>query len=433
MELKTIDDEGLPRIVWDLLIVSALILAAVATPLSLIFKTDAWFRSSVLDRIISALFLADIVVCFNSAYTEKRKIVTDRKRIAQRYLKSGFAADLVAAVPPEVFDLWGIPAFRMLRLLKMATSFRVSRVFKRLSVSPAILRMATMVFWLAVAVHLIACGFLYIGGVPMESGDGIAYLRALYWTVTTVATIGYGDITPDRSNPVQLVYTIVTELIGVGMFGFIIGNIASIIANIDLAKAQHRAKMEEISAYLIERSIPRHLRKRISDYYDYVWENRRGQGENAILGELPISLKTQVSMFLNKDIIEKVPLFKGASPLLIEEIVTNLRAAVYLPGDYIIRKGELGEDMFFISQGSVSVVSEDETTVYATLGAGSFFGEMALVLSTPRTATIKAVDYCDLYTLRKAAFEQILTRYPAFRESIQRMAETRKREQETHE
>ncbi|MFA6506038.1 MAG: cyclic nucleotide-binding domain-containing protein [Treponemataceae bacterium] len=431
MKIKPIAHEGTLRVCWDLLILAAVVAAIIETPLSLVFKTTLGASFNFNDDTINLLFLLDILVNFNTTYTEKRKIVSDRAKIVRRYLTSGFTVDVLSAIPFAIIDLLGLPVLRMLRILKLVTALRVLKKIKQLSLRPSLLRMALMIFWLAVAVHLIACGFLYIGGVPKDGGNGIIYLRALYWTVTTVATIGYGDITPDRNNPVQLIYTIITELIGVGMFGFIIGNIASLIANIDLSKTQHRAKMDEISAYLQQRSIPRDLRNRISDYYDYLWENRRGQGENAILGELPLSLKTQVSMFLNKDIIEKVPLFKGAGSALIEEIVTNMRAVVYLPGDYIIKKGELGEDMFFISQGSVNVVSEDEKTVYATLGAGSFFGEMALLLSLARTATIKAVEYCDLYTLRKAAFEQILTRHPAFGESIRLMAEERRRELET--
>lgn len=430
MALKTLPHDGTARLCWDLIVLATTLVAAVHTPLSLVFGSEAGLRFWIVDGAVSALFCVDILLNFNTTYSQRRKTVTDRARIAGRYLRSSFAVDLLAALPSGLFAAAGFPLLGLTRLLKVFRALGTLGRIKRLNINPSLLRMATMAFYLVLVAHLIACGFLYIGGVPRDGDEGLSYLRALYWTVTTIATIGYGDITPNRDNPVQLIYTIVTELIGVGMFGFIIGNISSLIANIDLAKTQHRAKMEEISAYLVERAIPRELRKRIADYYEYLWENRRGQGENSILGELPLSLKTQVSLFLNKDIIEKVPLFKGASPALIEEIVTNLRAVVYLPGDHIVRKGEVGEDMYFISQGSVKVVSEDGKEVYAILGTGSFFGEMALVLSSPRTATIVAVDYCDLYVLRKAAFERILRRYPDFAESIRRMAEERLRENE---
>ncbi|MDC7232434.1 MAG: cyclic nucleotide-binding domain-containing protein, partial [Spirochaetales bacterium] len=91
---------------------------------------------------------------------------------------------------------------------------------------------------------------------------------------------------------------------------------------------------------------------------------------------------------------------------------------------------EIGYEMYFISRGSVDVVSEDESIVYATLGAGSFFGEIALLLSAPRNATIKAKEYCDCYSLNKETFDQILARFPRFAERISDMAEKRRAETE---
>ena len=86
--------------------------------------------------------------------------------------------------------------------------------------------------------------------------------------------------------------------------------------------------------------------------------------------------------------------------------------------------------MFFISRGSVDVVSADEKTVYATLTTGQFFGEIALLLSIPRTATIIAREYCDLYRLDKDKFDRVLTRHPEFAETIQELAERRRAENE---
>jgi len=214
------------------------------------------------------------------------------------------------------------------------------------------------------------------------------------------------------------------------MYGFIIGNIANIIANIDIAKTQFQEKMEKVSTFLRYKNIPHDLKLKISDYYEYLWESRRGYDESSILQDLPKPLKTSISLFLNRGIIQKVPIFKGASEEFIKEIILNLQPVVFTPGDYVVIKGEIGYEMYFISHGSVDVVSEDESIVYATLGAGSFFGEIALLLSAPRNATIKAREYCDCYSLDKDTFDQILVRFPEFAENIRDMAEKRRAETE---
>ncbi|GAH38433.1 unnamed protein product, partial [marine sediment metagenome] len=136
---------------------------------------------------------------------------------------------------------------------------------------------------------------------------------------------------------------------------------------------------------------------------------------------------------LNKEIIEKVPIFEDAGEDFIKEIIFNLTPVVFIPGDYIVTAGEVGFDIFFISKGSVDVVSADEKTVYATLTTGQFFGEIALLLSMPRTATIKAKEYCDLYKLDKDTFDRILVHYPEFTKTIKEMAEKRRAEIEAVE
>ncbi|MDC7242197.1 MAG: cyclic nucleotide-binding domain-containing protein, partial [Spirochaetales bacterium] len=254
------------------------------------------------------------------------------------------------------------------------------------------------------------------------------YLRSFYWTVTTLTTIGYGDISP--STRIETIFVIIVELIGAGMYGFIIGNIANIIANIDVAKSQYQEKMEKVSTFMRYKNIPADLKHKISDYYDYLWESRRGYDESSILEDLPKPLKTSISLFLNREIIQKVPIFQGTSEEFIKEVILNLEPVVFTPGDYVVIKGEIGYEMYFISRGSVDVVSEDESIVYATLGAGSFFGEIALLLSAPRNATIKARDYCDCYSLKKETFDQILERFPEFAKRISDMAEKRRAETE---
>jgi voltage-gated potassium channel len=299
-------------------------------------------------------------------------------------------------------------------------------------VNPAITRLFTLVFWILIAAHLVACGWIYLGGTGRytSSGEftsnGAVYLEAFYWTVTTLTTIGYGDIVP--TNPVQFFYVIIVMLMGAAVYGFIIGNIANIIANIDVAKSQFREKLENVNTFLKYRNIPAELQKRIRDYYDYLWESRRGYEESSLLTDLPTALKTRVAFFLNREIIEKVPLFKSASPAFIRDVVLNLKPVIYTPGDKVVTRGEIGYEMFFINRGEVDVVNEDGSVTYATLTSGNYFGEIALLLSMPRTATVIARGYCDLYILDKDTFNNILQRYPGFAKEVEELAAARRKE-----
>ncbi|MBI4444071.1 MAG: cyclic nucleotide-binding domain-containing protein, partial [Acidobacteria bacterium] len=226
----------------------------------------------------------------------------------------------------------------------------------------------------------------------------------------------------------ELIYTIFTTLLGVGVFGYVIGSMASLLANIDPARVRHQEAVERVKAFMKYRQIPFGLQTRVLDYYEYLWEKRLGYDELLAVSTLPPSLKTEVSLFLNREIIQKVPLFRTASEEFIRAIALEMQPVIFLPGDYILRAGDSGEEMFFISQGAVEVVSADEQVVYATLAPGQFFGEMALILDQPRTASVRAVDYCDLYMLRKSSLERILLRHPAIAATITDIAKQRQEE-----
>ena len=124
------------------------------------------------------------------------------------------------------------------------------------------------------------------------------------------------------------------------------------------------------------------------------------------------------------EIIEKVPVLKGADRRLLEEIVLELKPRVIIPGEEIFRAGEPGDAMYFIQRGEVQIVAGDGT-VLATLRPGSFFGESALLTTRPRNASARAVDYGDVFTLSREAFERVLDRHPAFRQQVQTIASSR--------
>ncbi len=437
MKIPVLHPDSKKKIGWDRFILALTVSITLVIPLITVYRHSLTGLYLIFDFFISIVYIADILIESHTAYFEQRELIRHRESVFRHYARSGLTLDVLAAIPFfMILSMFNNPLILKIaylsNLLRIAKLFRIRKTISRIRnskrLNPSFIRMGLLIFWILIAAHLISCSWMEITGNPDGLDNTSRYIRSFYWTVTTLTTIGYGDITP--SSNLETIFVVIIELIGAGMYGFIIGNIANIIANIDIAKSQYQEKMEKVTTFLRYKNIPHDLKNKISDYYDYLWESRRGYDEASILEDLPKPLKTSVSLFLNRGIIQKVPIFQGASEEFIKEIILNLKPVVFTPGDYVVIKGEIGYEMYFISRGSVDVVSEDESIVYATLNAGSFFGEIALLLSAPRNATIKAREYCDCYSLDKDTFDQILVRFPKFAERIRDMAEKRRAETE---
>ena len=130
---------------------------------------------------------------------------------------------------------------------------------------------------------------------------------------------------------------------------------------------------------------------------------------------------------LKHSLISKVPFLRGASNQLLRDVSQSLRPRVFKAGEIVFRAGTRGKEMFFIHQGSLSVLSPDEKTTLATLGDGDFFGEIALLNEQPRMATVKTLAYCEVYVLDKTGFDTVMADHPEFADQMKQVATERLR------
>ena len=440
--------EGTAKVVYNGFLIFSALAGTIITSYRLTFRL---YDFDVIYWIITAVYLLDIPYTFNLSVKKGLKVYSDRRSIARLYLRSWFVVDVIASIPFTwiffITSLWRpgtsleigavLDVIMVTKLMKMAKISKVSAIFndikEALNVSPALMRLITFGFWFVTVIHLMACGWVLIGASEAARPYFDQYLRAVYWCVTTIATIGYGDYTPNHDVNAQIIYTIIVMIFGVGMYGYIIGNVATLIANIDVARANYQAKMEEINDFLRTKRIPGRLQARVRNYYAYLWETQRSISTVSITEELPHTLSMEISLFLNRGILEKVSLFKNANEVFIREIVQLLQPMVFLPEDYVIRQGEFGDCMYFLSNGDVEVVVNNQKV--ATLGQGSPFGETALTVAEKRNASIRALTYCDVYKLAKSDFDSLRSRYPDFDAQVKKVVEERLRDTEakTHQ
>ena len=96
-----------------------------------------------------------------------------------------------------------------------------------------------------------------------------------------------------------------------------------------------------------------------------------------LLKHLPDTIVQEIIFHTNRELLE--PMFKEfKSDNMIKELSLALTGHIYLPDDIIIKKGEIGYEMYFLVEGSVHVLGDDQTSVVKTLAKGEYFGEIAI-------------------------------------------------------
>jgi len=121
------------------------------------------------------------------------------------------------------------------------------------------------------------------------------------------------------------------------------------------------------------------------------------------------------------EILKKVPMFRDLDQEEHDYIGGRLRSKTVPRGTEIIRQGDAGDSMFLIARGIANVEIEDNgvRNHVATLYAGDFFGESALLHSAPRNATAIAATPCSLYELNRTDLDNICDRFPRIRLAVE--------------
>jgi len=109
---------------------------------------------------------------------------------------------------------------------------------------------------------------------------------------------------------------------------------------------------------------------------------------------------------LHKDLLSKVPLFATLNSAEVARIAEALVPVGYGEGETILRQGDLGQEFFILAEGQVDVFIDGQ--LVNTLGAGEFFGELALLTNEPRSATVTAKTGVQCLVLSRADFNRLM-------------------------
>ncbi|CAL8351761.1 unnamed protein product [Boreogadus saida] len=391
----------------------------------------------VLDYTSDLIYLLDMAFRTRTGYLEQGLMIKDKKLLMEQYTTSfQFRLDVVSMLPTDVMYLYFGLDYPEIRLNKLLRIGRMMEFFTKTETKtnyPNIFRIGNLILYIVIIIHWNACFFFsfskYIGfgaddwvypalDDPEQPafGQGMRkYSFSLYWSTLTLTTIGE---TPPPALDSEFFFHVVDFLVGVLIFATIVGNIATMISNMNAAQAQFQSRIDNIKQYMQVRKVSKDLEDRVIKWFDYLWNNGKAQDEREVLRYLPDKLKAELAIQVHMDTLKKVRIFADCEAGLLIELVLKLRPQVFSPNDYICKKGDIGREMYIIKDGQLAVVADDGVKQFCVLGSGSYFGEISILnikgskAGNRRTANIRSIGYSDLFCLSKDDLMESLTEYP---------------------
>ncbi|XP_052652467.1 cyclic nucleotide-gated cation channel beta-1 [Harpia harpyja] len=388
----------------------------------------------LVDYLCDLVYLLDILVFQTRLqFVQGGDIITDKKAMKENYLRSRrFKMDVVCLLPLDFFYFKvGVnPLLRFPRCLKYMAFFEFNNRLEAILSKAYIYRVIRTTAYLLYSLHVNSCLYYWASAYEglgsttwVYDGEGNSYIRCYYWAVKTLITIGG---LPDPKTLFEIVFQLLNYFTGVFAFSIMIGQMRDVVGAATAGQTYYRSCMDSTIKYMNFYKIPKTVQNRVKTWYEYTWHSQGMLDESELLVQLPDKMRLDIAIDVNYNIVSKVALFQGCDRQMIFDMLKRLRSVVYLPNDYVCKKGEIGREMYIIQAGQVQVLGgPDGKTVLVTLKAGSVFGEISLLAAgggNRRTANVIAHGFANLFILDKKDLNEILVHYPESQKLLRKKA-----------
>jgi hypothetical protein len=425
---------------------------------------DGWFWS---NRIVDIVFFADLVLQFFLMFPEGHTHgvegmhwVDDPRMIARKYLKTWFVPDLVGTVCASVFDiaaigssaegdlsrLYAVRMVRALRLIKLIRLVRASRMIKRwesrVSINYALISLGKSALFVVVLAHWFACAwglqtnfrpldltwkakhhfcvrndssledhshperFVKAEGIHGEwvcVGETSLYIAALYWSIMTITSIGYGDLTANHNSPDEQAISVALMLLGSMAWGNVIATFCGVIAALNPAEVQYKQTMDDLNHFMHIHGMPKGMRWRLREYFHQTKHLQQSASHRSLLATMSPTLQGEVALYINQRWLKRVWFLDRVEDGFLVQVAMNLHAMVFAPGE-------------FAAAGYMYIVHRGAALYFGRMiNAGKVWGE-DMILNSPRlryNISAQAMNYLEAFLLGRTELFQVASYFPS--------------------
>jgi len=465
---------SIPKVLFDVVMVLLVCYSVIIVPVQLAFGglENGGFRT--FEIALDCVFLLDLCLHFNTAYEERGQMVCDRVLIAKRYLKGLFAVDLLGSFPffllAEAFgsssNLTILKLSRLLRVMRMLRLALLSTILARLSKSlsrllpklydsgfalpfqtdSAWMNLLSRVLKILFLAHIMACTWYSLNSCSHEIDDwvrcgddtkrGSRYLAALYFTIQTMMTVGYGDVAVNTDA--QRAFAMVIQLSGPMIVGIITSSIGELVESLDLRSKHLAERMSSIKQYISQKNLPAHLHKQLYKHFKYFYTNTTVFDEEAIVQSLPASVHQKLLLHQHHLNLENVPFFQyflncGHNSFVLD-IAHLLKPMFAQIGQDIALQGDPAEEVYFIKKGQVNALLMGSILGPILVGVfreGSMLNLANVICHLDMAYTIRAACSSDILWVHMENLQVVMAKHPETKTLVQLMTDKERQNTQT--
>ncbi|KAJ1390188.1 Voltage-dependent channel domain superfamily [Sesbania bispinosa] len=419
--------------IWETFLVTLVVYTAWVSPFEFGFLRKPQAPLSITDNIVNGFFAVDIVLTFFVAYIDKATylFVDSQKKIAWKYARTWLAFDVISIIPSELvaklspspIQTYGL--FNMLRLWRLR---RVSALFSRLEKDRNFnyfwVRCAKLICVTLFAVHCAGCFYYLLAaryhdpkntwiGQSMdnflEQSLWTRYVTSIYWSITTLTTVGYGDLHP--VNQREMVFDIFYMLFNLGLTAYLIGNMTNLVVHGTSRTRKFRDTIQAASSFAQRNQLPHRLQDQMLAHLCLKFRtDSEGLQQQETLESLPKAIRSSISHYLFYSLMDKVYLFRGVSNDLLFQLVSEMKPEYFPPKEDVILQNEAPTDFYILVTGAVDllVLKNGVEQVVGEAKTGDLCGEIGVLCYKPQHFTVRTKRLSQLLRLNRTTFLNIV-------------------------
>eukprot|EP00930_Biecheleria_cincta_P034783 TRINITY_DN23991_c0_g1_i1.p1 TRINITY_DN23991_c0_g1~~TRINITY_DN23991_c0_g1_i1.p1 ORF type:complete len:582 (+),score=104.09 TRINITY_DN23991_c0_g1_i1:72-1817(+) len=395
----------------------------------------------IIDALLSTVYALGVLLRIRTSIVELvtgREYIEPVEIVLHQIMTPTFWIDATSLLGA----LWYVRGPRALAAVRILRSWRLSSTaddlyelhMARLGSDQPFVSLLVLVFNIGIVVHIFACswfGAMTFGVPGWEAqlykderfwGGSLANVYLVYFADGAAMLVGWTG--PPSSSPdgtytrTELVVWSVLAPLAAICNGMVFAQLLDVVNQASNSTAKHIDKMADCDSVCSSLQVPPVLKHRCLKYMTFLSVNSASSADyDDLFKSLSVDLQEEITLHLFHQLVEKAPFFRDIEEGVIKQIVLAFEQEVHGPGQAIFRKGEMGQELFFIIKGIAQVVI-DGGVVVGLKRAGEHFGEIALIYHQPRSATVLAKTFCIVAKLTREAFTDIMDKSPHARETV---------------